>query len=396
MASALAGLPRFALGAESAPDFSDQDTRDILVEEGEPLAGGLKARAVISAFWNDLPTNARAALSWPADDAAYDYRHLTAEPNADQAFDLTPAVLESYFDLCGYNDAQAGEVVLFGLRGASLADGSDWSGFAERQHVKEERPDHIHTRCLIGVLDRRRMAIALASASTVPVVELMMAAAAGKLGCNMLPTGLHAYKVGPHKGLRQPGAFRQQKSLWVHRAKGDLVYALSDRNNVWDDGDGVLPMDDIHAAVLSYRTRPPYFSSAGCQVVKGAYDKTTHQPIGPWALFRDAAGLSLQVHPLDKRGRTADDGRNFIYVLLTGKEARLIGAGRTQFVATRRFGAADAVVARIQSALGIQPATGAFDRKTMGKVISWQIKHGEPPTGILTSSDISAITGKGG
>jgi hypothetical protein len=391
LASAAACLPLPAVAQPSGPAFSDQETLDILQEEGEPLKGGVTARAVITAFWDELPPAQQPKLNWPSDDAAYDYRHLLAEANEDQAFALTPAALESYFDACGYSGAKGGDIVLFGLRGAALADGSDWAGFSATQQVKETRPDHIHAHCLIGVLDRSKHALALAEASTVPVADLMMAGAEGKIGCNMLPTGLHAYKVGPHKGKKQPGAFRQQRPLWVHRAKGDLVYALSDRNNVWDDDDGDLPMDDIHAAMLSYRPKPPYFSSAGCQVVKGAYSGANHQPVGPWAMFRQAAGLSQHVQVLDGKGRTHDDGRTFTYVLLTGKEARLVSAGRTGLIATRRFGASGAEVYRIQKALHVSPETGVFDRKTMGAVIGWQVHQGLPPTGVLTLHDIESL-----
>jgi hypothetical protein len=151
-------------------------------------------------------------------------------------------------------------------------------------------------------------------------------------------------------------------------------------------------MDDIHSAMLSYRTRPPYFSSAGCQVVTGAYYRGSHQPAGPWSLFREAAGLSPSIHLTGGgNGRTPDDGRAFGYVLLTGKEARLMSIGRTERIPTRRYGASGEDVSRIQAALGQAPATGVFGRKTMGAVIAWQTRTGRAPTGILTAADMAAL-----
>ena len=367
------------------PSFSDLEIDQILREEVEPT---FLDRAVIPTFWYKLPPSSRPQPIWPDDLYAFDYSHIADCTRFDSPFTLSANNLTTYLQLCNYPRSR-GSKLIFGLRGASLADGSDWAAPAATQTIVETRPDHIHPKCLIGVLDRQANTIALAAGSTVPNVDLMMVAAAHNgAGCNMLPTGYHPYRVGPHRGSRQPGAFRQQSAVWVHRSKDihHLSYSLAAPGNFWDDGDGALPMDDIHAAMLSYNNRPPYFSSAGCQVVKGSYAGKAHQPFGPWAEFRKAAGLHSPIKIRGSSGHTVDDGSAFDYLLLTGREAGLVATGRSpEKLISLRFGAEGEAVRSLQRSLGVPRPTPSFDRHTMAALIAWQSSNKYPPVGILTA-----------
>jgi hypothetical protein len=322
---------------------------------------------------------------------------MLAHPNSEEPFELSAAVLEKLSDLSSLKpNAQQGKV-LFGLRGCVLATG-DRTQFAAAQQVRDTRPNHVDARCLIGVWDTSNKTVAVFSASTVPNVDLMEKYIEQALGCNMLPTGLHHYRVGPHKAGSQPGAFRQQTQLWVMRSKKQLLYASNDPNTIWDDLNGDLPYDNIHAAVLTSRKKPPFFSSAGCQVVAGNYDGNL-TPTGPWAEFRKAAGLAHPPNFVSKGSRdTKDDGRQFDYVLFTGKEAQLVAKGVTDGLRVLRYGSSGNGVTELQEKLEAQPGakgvnkTGVFDRATLGAVIRWQGENKLAPTGIV-SKQVAASLG---
>jgi hypothetical protein len=244
---------------------------------------------------------------------------------------------------------------------------------------------------LIGVWDTAAATIAVYKASTVPGVDLMEKQIEGVMGCNMLPIGLHQYHIGPHRGARQVGAFRQETPLWVHRTKKRLIYAANDEGNEWDDLNGELPFDNIHAAMLSSRKTAPFYSSAGCQVVAGAY--SGKRPTGPWAEFRKSAGLA---HPpqMTSDTETRDDGRKFDYVLFTGKETQLAASGATSAIRTLRFGASGAGVSELQGKLGDRAKGskgGIFDRATLGGVIRWQVENKFAPTGLIWSETAAKL-----
>lgn len=393
LASAMAMPPflrgRVAIAQDSEmEDVSDKVAAEILFEESDPSVEVLPA-AKIKPFWFQEPEGARPSANWPPDNVTFDYAHLTQFANVSEPFAFTPQHLEELISLNSITrEPQLGKV-LFGLRGCTLAGTADRATWAKEHSLRELRPNHLDANCIIGVWDVAAGQIALFKASTVPGVDLMQKQIEGSLGCNMLPTGFHQYKVGPHRGPRQPGAFRQQTSLWVHRTKKNLLFAANDAGNEWDDMDGELPFDNIHAAMLTGRSRPPYFSSAGCQVVAGAYNGKV--PTGPWADFRKAAGLA---HPPEMKGsqETKDDGRAFDYVLLTGKEARLVSTGEKQSLRALRYGSSGPAVLQLQEKLAAQPTesglakTGTLDRKTQGAVIRWQVANKLAPTGIVTAA----------
>jgi endonuclease G len=375
--------------AQSAPeaDLSDEAVREILLAEAEP-GGGPINRATIKPFWFQKPEGSRPAPNWPPDNVSFDYGHIADVPNVGEPFELTGEVLAK---LCAANSFQrnpAATNVLFGLRGCLLAQGGDHADWTSRHALQATRPNHIDLRCVFGVWNTANNTVALFKGSTVPNVELMEKQIEGTMKSNMLPTGMHQYSVGPHKGERQPGAFIQQTPLWVIRSKKTLGFAANDAGIEWDDLDGKLPFDDIHAAILDARKKPPYFSSAGCQTIAGNYLKGV--PTGAWAEFRKAAGLA---HPLQfvtgSRQDTRDDGRRFDYVLLTGKEAQLAAAGNTARLRTLRFGSSGDRVSELQEKLLAGPEgagmtkSGVFDVKTLGGVLRWQKENKLAPSGII-------------
>ena len=139
-----------------------------------------------------------------------------------------------------------------------------------------------------------------------------------------------------------------------------------------------------------------YFSSAGCQTVAGRYDNGV--PSGAWAEFRKAAGLA---HPPNfvagSRQNTADDGRAFDYLLLTGKEAQLAASGSGNALRTLRFGASGEGVSELQEKLAALPEgarvqkTGVFDWKTLGGVLRWQKENKVAPTGIIAAQTAAVL-----
>jgi hypothetical protein len=167
--------------------------------------------------------------------------------------------------------------------------------------------------------------------------------------------------------------------------------------------DGQLPWDNIHAAMLSYRKKPPFFSSAGCQVVVGAYMRNNRLPIGPWQEFRRAAGLA----DLAKLGQNStdasslDDGKPFRYMLLTGREAALLAQGNEYLGDTLRYGSSGAAVQELQKILiatgadniaKTEMASGKLGRTTLGALLMWQVKSEQPTTGII-SRDVARRIG---
>lgn len=374
------------------PDIDDELASEILYEECEPGKEPAE-RAVIKPFWFQKPEGVRPSAHWPADNVSFDFAHLVGEPNSEEPFELTAPVLQQ---LVGLNSFQLGAQlpkVLFGLRGCVLAGNADRTAFAAAHQVRAVRPNHIDLRCLIGVWVPADNTIALFKSSTVPNVDLMEKHIEGALGCNMMPAGLHNYKVGAHRAPRQPGAFRQQTPLWVMRSKKQLAYAANDPDTIWDDLDGNLPFDNIHAAMLSGRRTPPFFSSAGCQVIAGAYD-ANRVPTGAWAAFRHAAGLSHPPAFIGGSSATRDDGRSFEYALLTGKEAQLVARGNAKAARALRYGSSGPAVAQLQEKLGAAAAgaaPGRFDRKTLGAVIRWQAEKKMAPTGIVAAQAAAAL-----
>ncbi|QPF82271.1 hypothetical protein IC762_21130 [Bradyrhizobium genosp. L] len=365
--------------AAQQDELSDEQVAEILLDEGtdpEKKVG----RETLGNFWFQSPEGQRPSPNWPTDNISYDYQHTASY--ADEPFVLNHSGLECLIQRCGFERNASLPRMIVGLRGCALADGSDFSDWLKEGHLTPLRPDHTAQKCVFVVWDFEGGRLIIFRGSTVPNVDLMLKYNEGKLACNMMPSGLHGYRIGAHKGLRMPGAFRQQDPLWVIRSKKNLTYEASDKDDLWDDLEGQLPFDDIHWTFFSAaRKRPPFFSSAGCQTVSA------------WEEFRQAAGLKDPPQVLNSRGATPEDGREFQYVLLTGKDAQLASKAGIELPPTIRFGSSGAAVTKLQSALAAanvgyhRAAPGKFDRTTMGAFLKWQRAKQSAATGIVTSAD---------
>jgi len=373
----------------SPPRFNDKEVAEILDADAEPDIPNVD-RAKITPYWFETPGGKQPEAKWPDDKLAYDYAHLTPFPRSDDKFEVSFDALTRYAKLAHY-ELESDAIFLFGLRGCMLASGKQSTAFASNHQVVEAVPDHVHPRCLIGVANVRTGMIALFSASTVPCSEHMERQIKNQSGCNLMPTGLHHYYVGAHTGINQRGAFKQKRSLWVRRAKQSPIYSLVDRGNEWDDNEGAIPADNIHAAMLSYRSKPPFFSSAGCQVVVGAYSRETRMPVGPWDAFRRAAGLAdLLPNPKRLDISSSDDGKAFKYMLLTGREAALMARGQDAAVRSIRYGSSGEAVLALQTflqskaLLAADKSSRVMDRATFGAWLRYQVEQKTPTSGILS------------
>ncbi|WP_439621126.1 hypothetical protein [Hyphomonas sp.] len=360
--------------------------------------------------WSRMP-DPKPKVEWFDDSKSVNYRHIEAEFSSSE-FELTAEVLQTLADwnsielpalktvpLAPEDEAWVEdfmgksqdpvERVLFGLRGCELAEQKEApSGLtAEPIRVREAHCDHVHLRCLIGVWDRESGKIWASQASTVPNADYMLSQTTGAFDrrCNMLPTGRHRYVVGPHRGgtsSRQPGAFRLASSVCVQRSLYNLGYALGD---YWDVSLG-NPFDNIHAGVLDTFDHPLDYSSAGCQVLPGSYDESRKTPLGAWATFRSMAGL--EPVPVFKTGSivtTTDDGREFDYLLMTGREARLAASPGAVPVRRIRLGSSGAAIPTLRQKLGV-PTYHEIDGEAMKALLIWQQEFAGFADGILTPS----------
>jgi hypothetical protein len=301
--------------------------------------------------------------------------------------------------------------VLIGLRGCQAVGQS--SGFAKSYTVVEAIPDHVSFRCLIGVWRRgsdnsgNGDELALFRASTVPNADRMNLYAHEGIPCNMLPTGLHQYVVDLHgkgrdgKGttFRQPGAFVQRSPSPVLRTPlvpnpdtKKLVYRTGDR---WDSAAGVVA-DNIHAAILDDRGVVPEYSSAGCQTIPGDYDENRRVPTGTWAAFRSAADLQEKPDFLDAAGlHTTDDGKGFSYLLLTGRDIRLISSTQNSGLTMRRLrvGSQGANVGKLREILGLTTSAQPprLDLEVTAALIEWQKDQTGTADGILTPAGAKTL-----
>jgi endonuclease G len=147
----------------------------------------------------------------------------------------------------------------------------------------------------------------------------------------------------------------------VRRSADDLSYQRTDIVHRCGPGDNIHP---------TFFSQPNAFSSLGCQTVVGTFN-SAHT--GPWAAFRAAAGLTKDA---------GVPGRQFIYMLLTGTEARMASALRTNGMASdgialgrlRRLRAGsrgDAVLA-LQRRLNLSNPDGAFGPFTAESLHTFQ------------------------
>jgi len=329
-----------------------------------------------------VATTGRERVAWPADADAPDYRHLDYDGALPETFALTPALLGrlaelNAFDvsparLSGLNQvpAQQHRKLLFGLRGCQIV-----SHKGRRLVLKETRPDHRSYRCVLGVWDRADDSIRVFTGSTVPCAvylrecldEFRRLGQLGRRSCNLLATGLYRYHVGPHK--KRPGAFRQSAPVALWRTTDDLKFEIGDYFEIGTEE----VCDNIHAGAFKpVASGWPEFGSAGCQVLRGNYLAAA----SAYEEFRVAAGLKVHHDP-------ADNGKRYLYLLLTGRDARLVAHLATQPQADwsvferLRFGSTGPRVAAFKSRLR---QTGCFtsepdetlDGAALAALVRWQ------------------------
>jgi N-acetylmuramoyl-L-alanine amidase len=344
-------------------NFAVDEDGEELDDEGLPLSQPLSRPAL----------TAKEARFAP-DNVSPDYRHLGAS-GVSQSFDFTADMLERLCQLNGFNpnlkdDENDDREVIFALRGCTIvgatASGEEKNAFVSTLKLSEDLPDHQKPHCVIGVWRRAARQLAAFVGSTVPYWGSMEKFRQGGPASNMLLTGRHLYTVGTHRGgsnLEIKGALLQQGPVVVVRTFDDLSYETTDTFEVGNVG------DNIHPSRFPLPT--DRYSSQGCLTVPGTYDLKHEKYTGLWSRFRGALGLN----PASPKG--SEDGRRFVCILLTGREARLISQNANAPLKRLRFGSQGADVTALQNAL---IKSGHFKGKVSGKMepsttiayINWQ------------------------
>jgi hypothetical protein len=328
---------------------------------------------------------ARAQVGWAPDDRSPDYAHLRALPAASTRFSLRATDLEQLAAANSFPLSDAGDIVLFGLRGCGIIAATE--EFADEAILLDRRPDHHTARCVMGVWNRTSGKIAVFPASTVPNAKAVRQwRNVGDIG-NMLPTGFYRYVTGTHNSrpgclvLRKAGG--EKRVVVVRRSSDNLRYERTDMFQKCAPGDNLHP---------SFFGNTEGFSSYGCQVVVGsATNAGVHT--GPWSAFRRAAGLPA---------RGARDDLPFPYLLLTGAEAQMAsllrrqgqvpGAAGWAELRRLRFGSRGDAVLRLQQALGLTAPDGDFGANTAVALHTAQAARLEGRSdGILTAEFAAAM-----
>jgi hypothetical protein len=305
-------------------------------------------------------TASAVGAKWAADDVQPDYAHLGTGLPTGLAFTLTAEDLALLAALNDFDPSAADDApILFGLRGAGVVKDHQASGGIV---LIDRRPDHSAPRCVIGVWNRASGAVSVFPGSTVPNAAAVAKYKNTRSSGNLLPTGFYTYRCGPHttKNQSTPGAFllrnadMSHQTVVVRRSVDDLVYERSDVVHRCQPGDNIHP---------TYYSEPVAFSSFGCQTVVGTSKNGAHS--GPWKAFRAAAGFTTA---------EGEPGKTFLYMLLTGAEARMASALRTgglasDKIALRRLrrlraGSSGDAVKALQKQLGLANPDGHFGPNT--------------------------------
>ena len=325
-------------------------------------------------LWNDdfeQPADPRsisrsdewAAVHWAkSDEDSTEYRHLTVgglnEKLRGATFDLAADDLELLISANAFEPARTGGRIIFALRGAELVVGpgaNEQDKFRQVDRatikLKDNRPDHRHFRCVIGVYDIPTRKLSAFIASTVPCRQAIIGYINGGEGSNMLPAGCYQYVCGPHKDRQ--GCLREDEDFTVLRTKRNTLY---DTKDTWDL---TFPADNLHPA---FSNASAEFSSWGCQTVRGNHNKADGSFSGEYNEFRNALGL---------KPKSGSHGLKFHYVMLTGLEAAIASDLRRRksppdattamlAISRLRHGSRGDRVRALQAALGV-PVDGAFN-----------------------------------
>ncbi len=394
------GAPRAQPHPPAArPDDDGPDVDAFLAHaEGE---GGAEVNAFLGPggtdvpFWGRLTEAERPGVAWAPDRLSPDYLGLAVEPAGTDSFRLTAETLFRHAALNGYalpargNWPQRGPALLFGLRGCVLV--SPAARFGQALELRESTPDHQTFQCTLGIL-RPDGTLAGFPASTVCNADYMYVQtklASGKYA-NLLPTGVHGYKVGTHRASSPnplPVALLQQRPVTVLRSRRVDDNKMQFRAS--DDWDGpLLPCDNIHVAYGDDSRRYPLkFDSAGCQVIPGYFREG--KMTGPWAEFCRALGtVDADYVPDTSRN---DDTAQYTYMLLTGREARLLATDKPDAALRRlRFGSSGPAVTALRAQLRLR-AGDQFDANVQAALIKWQLDQTPRASGILTPAEAADL-----
>lgn len=409
----LSRLGRAADGAQDAPDLSFFLSQ----MEGE---NGAEAQAFLSEsgpdfkLWGQLDAKERPEVGWAADRAATDFLHLSEFAPGEGEFRIRANHVLKLAQLNGFpigplaswgkgpdqaygvplrNGERAawpasGPVLLFGLRACTLV--SRPGEPMQELVLKEGRPNHQSFQCTMGML-RQDGSLLGFPASTVPNADYMFVQTKLPTGryANLLPTGLHWYRIGTHKPTSphpHQGALVQQRPVVALRSRKLDANTLQFRAT--DDWDGpVVPFDNIHVAFGDENRRYPLkFDSAGCQVIPGMLRDGTFS--GLWREFARAVG-SLDA------SYTPDPQRNgngpYAYMLMTGREARLLATGTPEEKLKRlRYGAVGPAVAALRKALRL-PDGDLFDAGVQKRFIEWQQQQAPRASAILSLDEAADL-----
>ena len=405
--------------------LSEEEFLKLLTEEADPgwddseraiLPSEVRKLREAPGSWNwwNFPQETRPQPVWAPFRRGIDYAHLAPMnlPNQMQfelrAHDLEWLAERNSFDLDPHN-----KKVVVGLRGCRIKNRRDDTGWGGVHLLEATQPNHKDLLCVIGVWDRDNGKTRFFEASTVPNVSLMWRQYLRTHGANLLPTGLYSYIVGPHRAdsenRKQVGALRLEgvrfyktgstsQEVLVFRTLNDLMYDASGETEVWDR---CVPYDNIHSAIFAQADEKGLsggngikFSSAGCQIIKGAYEldgdrKFTTVPKGRWRDFRESCGLA---HPpvMKNSTRSSDDKKRFQYMLLTGHETAIASTRPEEFIGNYRpirIGSSGKLAEKAQEIVGA-PMDGLFGPESVEHLIFRQREFWNvPQTGILSLKD---------
>ncbi len=335
-------------GGLQASEYSPEEV-DQLIAEGQSLPSA-RARPFVA-----------PPATWAIDSMSPDYRHVQSFPGKNLAFALTGSVLRELAD-ANHFDLGVDRFVIYALRGATIVEQNDGNYHAS-VNLDDDIPDHHASHCVIGVWDRTNDMVCAFTGSTVPNVAHMTKQFDGTGNANMPVTGLHLRVIGTHRG-KVHGVLRQHGSIVGIRSNDDLTYTTIDQFDSGDFGDNLHP---------SFRRSDSTFSSAGCLTIRGtAHGRTHNNPddgTPGWLTFRQRLGISTSPS-LD-----SEDGTVFKLMMLTGREAQVLAAGRgTQTDLVRlRFGSSGPDVMALQTFLANRglyagPIDGSMGP---GTVLAW-------------------------
>ncbi len=315
-----------------------------------------------------------AKVKWPAnDDDAPDYHHVLAADRAafsGKTFDLSARELELLIGANAFDPLRNNGRIVFALRGAELVQSAADSKTVDQQvdrpslTLRDTRPNHRDFRCVIGVYDLTTERLSGFAASTVPNPKAVSSYVANGQSGNLTPTGCYRLNVGWHL-VSKPE--RKIPGCLVENARTKAVIRSSNNHSyeLTDDWFADRPTgNNLHPAKSESSAS---FSSWGCLVVRGNYvcgpnrEKGTHTE--QWGAFRKALGLAAT--------GTAEHGREYDVVVLTGLEAAIAGdivrqgaaavrSAVDERLARLRQGSRGERVKKLQAKLGA-PVTGAFD-----------------------------------